>query len=43
MQITKEGESDQQTDQVVNLTLYRYDVQPFHFNSIFGVKGAILL
>lgn len=26
VQITKEGESDQQIDQAVNLTLYRYDV-----------------
>ena len=26
VQITKEGESDQQIDQTVNLTLYRYDV-----------------
>lgn len=27
MQITKEGESDQQIDETVNLTLYRYDVR----------------
>ena len=26
VQITKEGESDQQIDQAVNLTLYRYDM-----------------
>lgn len=26
VQITKEGESDQQIDETVNLTLYRYDV-----------------
>ena len=26
VQITKEGESDQQIDQAVNLTLYRYNV-----------------
>ena len=26
VQITKEGESDQQIDEAVNLTLYRYDV-----------------
>ena len=27
VQITKEGESDQQIDETVNLTLYRYDVR----------------